>query len=133
MLDAASQYEPLGHAWHASALVPPSLGLKLPASHGCAVPVVLLAGQKWPAAHGPEHCASVCDLLAPNRPAGHCSGLWLPLVQNEPIRQSAQPAWLDSPPPPPNLPASHGKGVEAPSAQWWPGMHISQLDAFAAN
>ncbi len=77
------------HAWHAAALVAPSLGLALPATQATTVALVLPAAPQGPAVHAPTHCALVCPEASPNRPAAQSSGSVAPLTQKEPTGQLA--------------------------------------------
>ena len=88
--------------------------------------LVLLAGQKCPLAHGPEHCAEPSPCEAPYVPAGQDSGSAAPVTQKWPSgqgRHSSSDARLVALP---KAPASQGSGTEEPGSQYDPAGQTAQ-------
>ena len=102
---------------HAAPDVEPGVAQKEPAGHGFAVADVLPVPTQKPAAHAPEHVATVRLPALPNVPAGQGVCALAPAGQKLPMPHAEQlPAFV-----PPvvarNVPAAHGVGAVAVAPQ----------------
>jgi hypothetical protein len=79
--EASAQKEPTEQGRQSAIVLIWTLGLYVPAGHGCCVSLVLPCGQKWPGSHGPVQKALVCCGKSPTWPGSHGEGRALPATQ----------------------------------------------------